>query len=621
MNAFRAGVLTLVASLVALAPRAALGQSLVLDPMSSSLPAIPATPGDILAPTGFVLPAPPPPTVGITAAALGLLPGDVIDAISYGNDGAPGTTLTFSVTRASVGLPGPPNSVASEVAGVPAGIQPEAASDLFITADPACGVPLGFNTQIADGNGMALAASVCGYPGPSLGLAELLPLPGPPFNDDVSAFDWSLPGWWPYSGVGFSLAAGSPTLTPGTNPLLPAGAEPGDLLVSIFAPAPFPPFLFVFSGAAALGLVSGGPGCAPPACDDIDALSVSFPAGGTVTFSITPASPSIAACPYSAADALGGVVPPIAACAGAFLPAGALGLGALDDVNALESFANPCPIFPGADVPFDGDGFNGMVCDNCPLVFNPNQDDLDLDAVGDACDPCTDPDGDGFGNPGFPNLCPLDSCIFVAGPNIDTDGDGPADECDNCPAVPNSSQADGDSDGVGDACDPCPHVFAAVPTAMTIKKVLLIYGSTGPGGGDDKPKAIKAEFTAGGAFDPDSTENVHVTFTDADTVPLVFGATLPAGPPWTQLSAGPNKWKYLDTTAPTGVKLMLIKEDPAVPGDYSAKVIGKFASITSGPLVGGAVTTTIEMEVGGVGQCFAGTNVVCTSTASKDKCL
>jgi hypothetical protein len=621
MNAFRAGVVALLAaSLTTLAPRGALGQSLVLDPMSASLPGIPATSGDILAPTGFVLPAPPPPTVGITAAALGLLPGDVIDAISYGNDGGPGSTLTFSVTRPSVGTPGPPNSVATEVGGVPVGIQPEAAGDVFITLDPACGVPLGFNIQIADGNGMALAASVCGYPGPGMGLAELLALPGPPLNDDLSSFDWALPGIWPLTGVGFSLAAGSPTLTPGTNPLLPAGAEPGDLLVSLFAPPPTPPTLFVFAGSAALGLVSGGPGCAPPACDDVDALSVSFPAGGTVTFSITPGSPSIGACGYSSADALGGVVPPIAPCAAPFLVAGALGLAVADDVDALESFVNLCPIGPPADVPFDGDGIDGGVCDNCPLVFNPGQEDTDFDGPGDACDACTDSDGDGFGNPGFPNICPLDTCLFTPGPNIDTDGDGPADECDNCPLVPNTSQTDGDFDGTGDACDPCPHVTGAIPAAMTVKKVLLIYGGTGPGSSDDKPKAIKAEFTAA-AFDPDSTENVHVTFTDADTVPLVFGASLAAGPPWTQLSAAPNKWKYLDTTAPTGVKLMLIKEDPAVPGDYAAKVIGKFANITSGPLVGGAVTTTIEIELGGVGQCFAGTNVVCTSTAAKDKCL
>jgi hypothetical protein len=35
-------------------------------------------------------------------------------------------------------------------------------------------------------------------------------------------------------------------------------------------------------------------------------------------------------------------------------------------------------------------------------------------------------------------------------------GDGVGDDCDNCPAVPNASQADRDGDGVGDACDNCP---------------------------------------------------------------------------------------------------------------------------------------------------------------------
>ncbi len=38
----------------------------------------------------------------------------------------------------------------------------------------------------------------------------------------------------------------------------------------------------------------------------------------------------------------------------------------------------------------------------------------------------------------------------------DTDADGVGDDCDNCPAQPNSSQADTDRDGTGDACDPCP---------------------------------------------------------------------------------------------------------------------------------------------------------------------
>ena len=38
----------------------------------------------------------------------------------------------------------------------------------------------------------------------------------------------------------------------------------------------------------------------------------------------------------------------------------------------------------------------------------------------------------------------------------DADGDGRPDASDNCPAVPNSDQADGDADGVGNACEQLP---------------------------------------------------------------------------------------------------------------------------------------------------------------------
>jgi len=52
------------------------------------------------------------------------------------------------------------------------------------------------------------------------------------------------------------------------------------------------------------------------------------------------------------------------------------------------------------------------VCDNCPGVHNPGQEDADGDSRGDACD--------------------------------------------NCPLGPNSDQADADGDGVGNVCDNCP---------------------------------------------------------------------------------------------------------------------------------------------------------------------
>ena len=328
---------------------------------------------------------------------------------------------------------------------MPVGTQPEAASDIFSTNDPTCGVGLGLNTQVLDGNGFLLGPPAC-YTGKGTGLTELLALPGPPLNDAMADFDWGSVGRARLFTVYFSLAPGSPSLTPGANPARALGGEPGDIFGTFVGPPG--PFHFLAIPASGSGLVSGGPGCAPPVCDDVDALA----GFASPIVSLSPGSPSLVAIPATPGDLLNLFTGPPLTIA---LPAAALGLTPADDVKGLELVTNPCPIPPPPDVP-DNDGVGG--CDNCPALFNPGQEDSDGDLIGDLCDPCTDTDGDGFGNPGFPNFCPTDLCPFNPGPNGDLDGDGVGDICDNCPTVANTDQNDSpDFDGVGQACDKCPN--------------------------------------------------------------------------------------------------------------------------------------------------------------------
>ena len=107
-----------------------------------------------------------------------------------------------------------------------------------------------------------------------------------------------------------------------------------------------------------------------------------------------------------------------------------------------------------ADCDADGDGV-GAETDNCAEIDNVNQADDDLDGLGDACD--ADDDGDG--------LADLVELAVSTDPlDPDTDGDGVCDgpesgggRCDPgpdvCPLVSDVAQIDTDGDGQGDVCD------------------------------------------------------------------------------------------------------------------------------------------------------------------------
>lgn len=94
----------------------------------------------------------------------------------------------------------------------------------------------------------------------------------------------------------------------------------------------------------------------------------------------------------------------------------------------------------------DSDGI-GDSCDNCPITFNPLQEDTDGDLVGDSCDNC-------------PNTANLSQ------QNSDSDSFG--DACDNCPTMTNPDQSDSDGDGIGDSCDFAVVAFSASPLSGAV---------------------------------------------------------------------------------------------------------------------------------------------------------
>jgi hypothetical protein len=181
-----------------------------------------------------------------------------------------------------------------------------------------------------------------------------------------------------------------------------------------------------------------------------------------------------------------------------------------DDNDGVADGVDSNPIDPFICEDADGDG-----CDDCssgadgygPLADNfTNNDgpDTDGDGLCDSGDPCTDLDGDGFGDPGYSNVCDEDNCPSVPNPGQEnTDGTGPGDAC-CCINIRGNAN-----------CDPEDKINVADLTYSVDRLFGLPLGQEPP---------CPAEGNVNG--DPEEKLNIaDVTF----LVAYLFGS--PAGPP------------------------------------------------------------------------------------------
>jgi hypothetical protein len=386
---------------------------------------------------GWPVPVPPPPG---QLGTFGLLPGDNINALSYGIDA--GSVLLFSVNTLAQGKPGTAvhfQTTISPPAGPLAAVNPsngggdpgdEAAGDIFRSQRwkafrPNLGTGPILNPAPAGTNGLELDEVMLGLQAPALAWSIGLGIGEDDLDalecDDFARVDYCHDGipdnlaFFSLNNVSVQVVNGVPDPFPGqcTAPD-PDGVTADDILISPVVPVLGPVFAYAIfaSGVQDIGLLPG---------DDLDALCLSdsteygrLNPGDVALFSLAQGSPSLIAGTNLNMPGPGPFAPgdvyftDFSGTIRLYAKANDLGLLPYDELDALD--IGLCLETCADDVDTDLDGINDL-CDNCPTVWNPLQRDRDWDGVGDTCD--------------------------------------------NCPDDYNPDQADSDGDGIGDACEGC----------------------------------------------------------------------------------------------------------------------------------------------------------------------